>query len=108
MKKFIVHSTRWVKNGRKAGYFRDHTELVETDDILEYIRKHYTMVFGVKDKKRTFCSAVEVEDNISISYKYIEKVGGLHIGYNKDDIVVDTIQQKKYLTKYDYKLKGWL
>ena len=23
-------------------------------------------------------------------------------------IVVDMIQQKKYLTKYDYKLKGWL
>ena len=49
MKKFIVHSTRWVKNGRKAGYFRDHTELVETDDILEYIRKHYTMVFEIKE-----------------------------------------------------------
>lgn len=108
MKKFIIHSTRWVKNGRKAGYFRDHNELVETDDILNHILKNYTMAFGVRDKKRTFCSAVEVEDYVSISYKYIEKDGGLSIG--RGDNVDFTLKSNtnKYLRKYDYKLKGWL
>lgn len=112
MKKFIIHSTRWVKNGRKVGYFRDHNELVEIDglldNILDHIRKNYIMAFGVVSQKRTFCSATEVEDYLSISYKYIEKDGGLHIGRGDDDAFVLKFNNGKHLTKYDFKLKGWM
>ena len=110
MKKFIVRSTRWVKNGRKVGYFRDKNELIETDDIVSYIHKNYNFVLGCLDKKkRTFCSAVEVEDVKNSYYRYVDKVGGIKVNFSKECGIVEGIVEKTDLiSRYDISLKGWL
>lgn len=109
MKKFIIRSTRWIKNGRKVGYFRDKNELIETDDIVGYICKNYNFVFGCRDKKRTFCSAVEVEKLKNPYYNYVVKVGGIKINFSKESNIVEGIVKKTDLiSKYDSSLKGWI
>lgn len=112
MKKFIVHSTRYIKSSsnRRAGYFRDYAEFVETDNIEQYINNNFTFVFGGASNKKTFCRAVEVEDlTHSASYKYIEKAGGVRIYHRDNDGFIHfDIDSSKILTKYDFNLKDWM
>ena len=71
-----------------------------------------TIYYELKKILKNNGESFKIDKINSINFiKGIDKISRsiLELGIsNKDDIVVDTIQQKRYLTKYDYKLKGWL